>query len=272
MRFSVLMMFGLSLTSPSTASTLIQCPDWQSLVPRSQTVALNNRAPKTSFEDAIARVAVLDTKAGATTSSGKPKTKRGRKLAAASPATCPSYTVKRGDTLAKISKTFLGSYNRYPSLVAANKGKISARKPLKVGTVLTIPCDLQKVANVSKVSNKREATALKKAQAAQSKKAALAKAAAQTVSPKLVTPAKPLPVWKARSGEYLTDVIKRWGKTAGYQVIATGTGDWKLKVPLKEVGSFEDALRRIVKGFSSQGYPPSVRVFSNKVVKIGSIL
>ncbi len=79
-------------------------------------------------------------------------------------------------------------------------------------------------------------------------------------------------VWKAQSDEYLTDVIKRWGKEAGYTVIATGTGAWQLKVPLTKVGSFEEALEHVIKGFSSQGHPPSVRVFSNKVIKIGSAL
>ena len=81
---------------------------------------------------------------------------------------------------------------------------------------------------------------------------------------------KPLPRWSAKKGEYLSDVLKRWGKAAGYRVILDGPAEWKLGVRFSEVGTFEDVLQQLVKGFARDGLPPSVRIHSNKVLKIGA--
>lgn len=50
-----------------------------------------------------------------------------------------SYTVKSGDTLNRIAKRELGSYNRWHEIYQANKDKIKNPDELQVGMVLTIP-------------------------------------------------------------------------------------------------------------------------------------
>lgn len=50
-----------------------------------------------------------------------------------------SYTVKAGDTLNRIAKRELGSYNRWREIYQANKDKIKNPDKLQVGMVLTIP-------------------------------------------------------------------------------------------------------------------------------------
>ena len=50
-----------------------------------------------------------------------------------------SYTVKTGDTLNRIAKRELGSYDRWQEIYQANKDKIKNPDDLRVGMVLTIP-------------------------------------------------------------------------------------------------------------------------------------
>ncbi len=50
-----------------------------------------------------------------------------------------SYTVKKGDTLGGIAKSFYGSATKWRIIRDANKDKISDPNKLKVGTVLTVP-------------------------------------------------------------------------------------------------------------------------------------
>jgi len=50
-----------------------------------------------------------------------------------------SYTVKAGDTLNRIAKRELGSYNRWREIYEANKDKIKNPDELQVGMVITIP-------------------------------------------------------------------------------------------------------------------------------------
>lgn len=247
------------------AATLIQCPDWQSLVAHTPTITLAKHAPKVAFDKKLSQ---RDITAKAGSGLGSPKTTRTK---TASNQSCPTYKVKRGDTLANISQKFLGTPKRYKDLMAANKSKVTSVEALPVGTVLTIPCDLgTAVAKVSNPKPKSKKTGgFSTIFAKQSKPLAVSK---PIVKPIPIKPAKPLPIWTARSGEYLSDVIKRWGKKAGYKIILTGSDAWLLHVPIKEVGTFEDSLQRLIKGFSAQGTAPSVRIFSNKVIKIGSIL
>ena len=82
--------------------------------------------------------------------------------------------------------------------------------------------------------------------------------------------AAPLPVWKAKSGEYLTDTLRRWGKTAGYKVLKEGADDWRISVPVTVKGTFEEATAQLVRGFEGTGRPPGVSIYSNKVVKVGA--
>lgn len=50
-----------------------------------------------------------------------------------------TYTVKPGDTLAKIAKHFYGDSNAYMQIFDANRDKFTDPNMIKVGQVLTIP-------------------------------------------------------------------------------------------------------------------------------------
>ena len=49
------------------------------------------------------------------------------------------HTVASGETLSKISKTYLGDANRYMEIFNANKDQLSDPDKIKVGQKLTIP-------------------------------------------------------------------------------------------------------------------------------------
>ena len=156
------------------------------------------------------------------------------------PAACPTHTVKAGDTLGKIAAKHLGKSSRHPEIAAANGIQVSS--VLKIGQKLSIPC--------SGVASGKSASS------------------AQSITQVAPVPKPaPLPTWRAKSGEYLTDVMRRWGKTAGYKVVKEGSDDWRLSVPVAVKGTFEEALQQIVTGFESTGRPPGVSIYSNKVVK-----
>ena len=58
----------------------------------------------------------------------------------ASPASSTkTYTVKKGDTLSKISKEFLGDANDYMRIFNANKDQLSDPDKIQPGQVLNIP-------------------------------------------------------------------------------------------------------------------------------------
>ena len=257
-RLSVLAIAAaLALSSPVAAQQLIQCPDWKSLVQTSQSYALRKGAPKSSFEQVVLASASSQRDADVQ-SSGKPRAGSpgyphplsALKATSTPPrAACQTYTVQKGDSLSKIAKAQLGDAKRYPELARANGLKVSAH--LRVGQQLTMPC-AQAIVATAKVAG---ATT-------KSSKAVAVKAPA----PKPV----PLPVWKAKAGEYLTDTITRWGKTAGYKVIKDGVDDWRLSVPVTVEGTFEEALQQLVRGFEGTGRPPGVSIYSNKVVKVGT--
>jgi len=57
----------------------------------------------------------------------------------ASSAAARTYTVKAGDSLAKISKQFYGDANKYMKIFEANKDKLTDPNKVNVGTELLIP-------------------------------------------------------------------------------------------------------------------------------------
>ncbi|MBK8916210.1 MAG: LysM peptidoglycan-binding domain-containing protein [Phycisphaerales bacterium] len=61
------------------------------------------------------------------------------KPAAKPAARARTHTVKRGETLAGISKRYYGDETKWKRIQSANKAKVPDPKKLKVGTVLTIP-------------------------------------------------------------------------------------------------------------------------------------
>ena len=245
--------------TPAQAQQLIQCPDWRSLVKQVKPVVLAKSSLKTPFNVAVLQenLKPLSHKDPVTPTSKMRGSSTKVSAAPTSTAGCPTYKVKAGDTLAGIAQNMLGSSKRHPELLAANAGTVKSARFLKVGTTLIIPCALPKL--TPKPLPKRAGRLFRK-----SKTAVL-------LAPTAVAEAKPLPVWHAKSGEYLSDVIKRWGKAAGYTVIVGDGAEWRLGVPVRETETFENTLAKLIKGFAANGQPPAVRVFSNKVIKIGAI-
>lgn len=79
----------------------------------------------------------------------------------------------------------------------------------------------------------------------------------------VVTPSKPMPpppppkpVWEARQGESLQQVIKRWSQTAGYKVDWRAEDlDYPIDAPLRFQGSYEEAVLSIFKLYQHADRP-----------------
>ena len=44
----------------------------------------------------------------------------------------------------------------------------------------------------------------------------------------------------------------------------------RISVPVAVMGTFEEAIAQLVRGFEGTGRPPGVSIYSNKVVKVGA--
>lgn len=269
------------LTGQAQAATLIRCPDWQSLMPKTAALrstpttnaafdqairrATNQRSAKTRI--AAQTTGPLDA-AGIFSRDGGKATAKHQASAA-----CPTHTVRKGDTLAKIAKARLGSAKRYPELMTANAGKVKTAKTLRVGTVLTLPC-AQPTRQTASLQGKTRSGA---DQSGSTRAKTAPDAVPVPAKPKLANqplpmPAKPmtrLPVWTARPGEFVSDVIDRWAKRAGHTVVRDGVEEWKISVPVKIRGSFKHALDQLVVGFEGAGRPLAISLYANKVIRIG---
>ena len=189
-----------------------------------------------------------------------------------------SYQIEPGDTLSAIAAARLGRAGRWPELRAANPGINPTR--LRVGTRLTLPCSPNPAAPqpaqagtgwlarlFSTVASARPgANAPKGLDAAGAVSPAVPAKSRTIVVP---TPPPPLPVWTAKRGEFLIDVLTRWGKTAGYTVISDTADAWKLELNISLRGTFGDVVGDLVKGLAHEGRAPPVRLYPNKVVKVG---
>lgn len=269
---SVFTMFAaLATMTPVSAMELIQCPGWGDLVPKPSPISLRTSAPKESFESRITRT--ID-KADASplgvnqpmSATHSPDAKHKATLPGGSGG-CKTYTVRAGDTLGKIAVRELGSSSRHKEILAANTSKVKSATALQIGTVLELPCTAVQLAAKAAAESKRTPWFKRKPVTTPE----TAEKPATATQPVVLEPApKPLPRFTARKGEYLSDVIKRWGAKNGYTVIVDGPADWKLGVKFSEVGTFEDVVQQLIKGFARDGLPPSVRIHSNKVLKIGA--
>ena len=258
-RLATIMTVGLSF-GPAQAAELIRCPDAASLMAAEVRIS---RAPKADFASLVAQPMAPATVPGVGTVSTSPLDPMGllgsssaqastrERTAPASPsASAPSsctYTVRAGDTLGAIAARQLGSANSWTELQTANPQlKPNALRP---GQTIAVPCNAS-AASVRTLMSP-----------------AIPAATKPTVEP--TPPAPPLPVWTAKSGEYFSDVVKRWGKAEGYNVLFATTADWRLAVPVREQGRLEDVLDKLAKGLSSNGRPPFIQLFPNKVIRIG---
>ena len=242
---SALIAAACVFASSVSADTLIRCPDWKQLLEEERIYGVRKSPPKESFE-------VVINAASEEQSLSRPWSAMSKKPAkgsatAKSTASCAPHIVKSGDTLSKIAKARLGSAKRFAEIASANNIKVVT--PLKIGQILQIPCSLGETVGAALALN------------------------SPRPSSKVAVPAPvvaPLPVWHAKSGEYLTDTLRRWGKTAGYKILKEGSDDWRLSVPVSVKGTFEEAIAQLVRGFEGTGRPPGISIYSNKVVKVGA--
>ncbi len=79
-----------------------------------------------------------------------------------------------------------------------------------------------------------------------------------------------MPVWRANQGDFLIDVLERWGRKAGYQVVIEDRGDWQFDVEFSFEGTFQVALKEVAKGFRSGPHAPLLVVYANKVIRVGT--
>ena len=265
---------------PAQAAELIRCPDWQRYV--TPAVALRTTPPKRSFDAALVESSARESRADAANraagqgarsapnrpaatasapESGAPlplpdafrrgtkpniaqnsatnRTARGSRPSGQSAAQAPTrcqYSVVAGDTLSKIAARRLGDGKRWPELARANA--LTATSILRIGQTLHLPCAPGRQAGVSP------------------------SAPQSTTTP-------PLPVWTARPGEFVADVVDRWAKRAGHTVVRDGVEEWKITVPVRISGSFKDALDQLVVGFEGSGRPLAISLYANKVIRIG---
>ena len=89
-------------------------------------------------------------------------------------------------------------------------------------------------------------------------------------APEIVRQPHRVPVWKAEKGEFLIDVLERWGKAADYDVIIEDRGDWRFRVPFKVEGPHKIALQEVIKGFGSGPSAPLLVVYANRVIRVGA--
>ena len=257
--------------NPSRANegAVIRCPDWQVYAPPVVLARTGDGQTAAAFAAKTRPVS-----AGA---SPKTPTGEARVTASDSVRMC-TYQIAPGDTLSAIAAARLGRAGRWPELRAANPGINPTR--LRVGTRLTLPCSPDSAATQPAQAGTNWLARIFStvARAPPGANAPTAAGAAGAVSP--IVPAKPraivaptepppLPVWTAKRGEYLIDVLTRWGKTAGYIVISDTADAWKLELNISLRGTFGDVVGDLVKGLAHEGRAPPVRLYPNKVVKVG---
>ena len=170
--------------------------------------------------------------------------------------------MQTGETLFSIAAKRLGDGKHWTRIRDAN-GKLDPAR-LKPGMRLAMPCT---------ATVRRKHPTLVAGAGGTKAVAATASRAVGKPGPKAKTIAvvapKPTPVWKARKGESFRAVIERWAKRAGHTVIID-TGDaWTIHVAVELRGDFRTVIGQLVRGLSHDGVAPPVRIYPNKVVRIG---
>lgn len=72
--------------------------------------------------------------------------------------------------------------------------------------------------------------------------------------------------WSAIRGEFLVDVLMRWGRGAGYTVIVRDRYPWMMGVNYEFAGGFREALNDLLSGFHTSGRQPAVTLYKNDVM------
>ena len=260
------LLLALLLASPAWATqdaagladrgALIRCPDWERLVPPVVLADASEGQTRQAFEARAGRSA--------------------RRAAALSPSRSCHHVVVAGDTLGSVAAARLGTSRRWREIRAANPGVTPER--LRIGATLKLPCTVADGAGeggaedppgrIALLERLRGALGIPKAEAAAAPEAPAAKADAPEETPALPPP----PVWSAAQGEFLADVLTRWGKTAGWTVIVDTTDAWRLQVPFRAEAAFDAAVTELIRGMGHDGVPPRVRLYPNQVLRLGGPL
>ncbi|MDE2912713.1 MAG: LysM peptidoglycan-binding domain-containing protein [Paracoccaceae bacterium] len=200
---------------------------------------------------------------------------------------CPTYRVVPGDTLSGIAARRLGSPSRYREIVAANPDTVSDPTRLRPGTRLTLPCVQAPAHNDDSVAGGRSPSQPPDATETSGDggngsgrrpgflsrlfgTAPATEARHPEIAPAASAPEPPDPRWSADAGEYLIDVVERWGENGGFQVIIEDRGDWRFAVPFSLEGPLRLALREVIKGFGSGPEAPLIVLHANRVIRIGA--
>lgn len=152
---------------------------------------------------------------------------------------CESYEVRAGDTLVQIASRVTAPAMTADDLYQLNRDALRSPDLLTAGQLIRIPCNAGVVA-----------------------------------VPRLPEPDGPellsAPSWQANAGEGLVEVLIRWGREAGYDVIVENGSDWRFGVPFRHAGSFRGAVDEVLSGFSTAAVPPYVTFYTNNVMTIGA--
>lgn len=171
--------------------------------------------------------------------------------------------------MGKLAEHYIGNAARHTEITAANPKAAANPNQLRVGDVLKIGCEKPVAARQPQATPEEEKPGIWASLFGGSRKAETA-AKAPDPAVGVVMPKPKTPVWKAATGEFLIDVLERWGNAADYQVIVEDRGDWRFEVPFKVEGTLRLALSEVIKGFGSGPEAPLLVVYANRVVRVGA--
>ena len=171
--------------------------------------------------------------------------------------------------MGKLARQYLGNSARHSEISAANPKDAANPNRLRIGDVLSIGCETPATTPRPQAESERKEPGFWASLFGGNRKSATA-AEAPDPAVEVVRPKQKTPVWKAAEGEYLIDVLERWGKAANYDVIVEDRGDWRFEVPFRIEGTLRLALREVIKGFGSGPEAPLLVVHANRVVRIGA--
>lgn len=193
---------------------------------------------------------------------------------------CGSYTVMPGDTLSGIAARVMTQDVGIDEILAVNRNDLTSSDLIYVGQVLRIPCSVNETEGPAE--NRTNVADLDPAPILETRREEVPveetiveeviveevgiPVLAETHTPILVA----APIWEAHVGESLVDVLIRWGRLSGFEVILERGSDWRFGVPFRHTGSFRGAVDEVVAGFSTAATPPYITFYTNNVMTIGA--
>ena len=262
-------MASVEPSGTSVNGELIRCPDWARLVPPVILASAREGQTREAFEARAGRPAAV--------------------AASAKPAESCAHVVAAGDTLGQISSDKLGTTRRWREITALNPGLEPSS--LRIGSVLKLPCSgsagdgageggagppparATLLDRVRRVLSKPEARTPEPGPTGSVPSLTVNGAAPEAAAAAEEKPAlPPPPLWTAKQGEFLSDVLVRWGTKAGWTVIVDTTDAWRLAVAFRTEAAFDAAVAELIRGMGHDGVPPRVRLYPNNVLRLGGPL